>query len=483
MLKLYNTLTRKIEPFNPIKPPRVGMYSCGPTVYDFQHIGNLRTYTNTDILKRVLSLNGYDVFQVMNITDVGHLTSNEDTGEDKMEKGARREGKSVWEIAKFYTEDFFDSLKKLNIKPANVISRATDHIKEMIDLIRALELKGYTYRIGDGVYFDTSRLRDYGKLARLDTKGLKAGARIEVVAGKKHPTDFALWKFSEADSHRQMEWDSPWGKGFPGWHIECSAMSLKYLGNTFENNNFHGERSRTIDVHSGGVDHIPVHHTNEIAQSEVATGKPFAKYWVHFAHLLVSGQKMSKSLGNFYTKDDIENRGFDLLDLRYLYLNTHYRSTMNFTWKSITGAKRALGRLKQKIANYKLETLNSKFEKKKKMSKNDYQNRFITAINTDLNIPEALAVTWEMVDDSKVTNSDKLNMILEFDKVFGLGLGEKIHKEKTIPQEIMILVKKREDLRAQKEWAKSDEVRIKIENKGYVVEDTESGTKVKSVKT
>lgn len=290
MLKLYNTLTHKVEEFSPLTPPVVTYYSCGPTVYDFAHIGHARTYIFADILQRVLEFNGFQVKRVMNITDVGHLTSDADSGEDKMERGAAREKKSVWDIAKFYTTDFMDMIKKLNIKEPQIICKATDNITSMIRIIEVLEKKGFTYKIADGLYFDTSKFPDYGKLTGQTyedlQKTLKAGARVEMVEGKKHPTDFALWKFTPAGIKRQMEWDSPWGRGFPGWHIECSAMSMKYLG-------------ETIDLHSGGVDHIPIHHTNEIAQSEAATGKTFVRFWLHADHLLVDGQKMSKSLNNF----------------------------------------------------------------------------------------------------------------------------------------------------------------------------------------
>ena len=466
MLKIYNTLSRKNEVFKPVKSSQVGFYSCGPTVYDYQHIGNYRTYVGNDILERILEFDGYKVKRVMNITDVGHLTSDSDTGEDKLEKGAKREGKSVWDIAEFYTKDFFASLKLLNIDPPNVVCKATDHIREMIDLVKRLEEKGYTYQIADGIYFDTSKLKDYGKLAKLDKKGLLAGARVEIVPGKKSPTDFALWKFSYSDGRsfdsaqddvakrRQMEWDSPWGKGFPGWHIECSAMAMRYLGETF-------------DLHSGGIDHIPVHHTNEIAQSEAATGKPFAKYWVHFAHLIVNGEKMSKSLGNFYQTADIVNKGFDMLSLRYLYLNSHYRSTMNFTWESLQGAKTALSRLKEKVALWKKE---GKVNKK-------YLTAFTKAINDDLNMPQALSAVWQMIDDEQVSDEEKLSTIKKFDEVLGLDLL-KIQVEE-ISLEIQDLVEKRDKARKEKNWVESDKLRSVIEQKGYEVEDTAEGTKIK----
>lgn len=354
----------------------------------------------------------------------------------------------------------------------------------MIELIQRLEHNGYIYRIDDGIYFDTSKLTDYGKLAKLDIKGLKAGARIDIVSGKKHPTDFALWKFSPKDHKRQMEWNSPWGVGFPGWHIECSAMSLKYLGNAFENDSFHGERSRTIDIHSGGVDHISIHHTNEIAQSETATKKPFVKYWVHFAHLLVDNTKMSKSKNNFYTKDDIKSRGFDLLDLRYLYLNTHYRTTMNFTWESITSAHQALKRLREMIMNLKNKSNKTTKSNKTNLTNetiNDYKQSFSEAVNNDLNIPQALSMLWRLIEDTKIDDKEKLDLIYEFDKIFGLNLNQE-YKEEKVPQEILDLVGKREGYRRNKEWVKSDEIRKEIESKDYLVEDTKEGSKVSRIK-
>jgi len=315
-LKFYNTLTRKLEDFNPLNPPNVGLYTCGPTVYMYAHIGNLRTYIFEDILKRVLLANNYKVNHVMNITDVGHLTSDADTGDDKLEKEAIKENKNAWEIAAFYTAAFQKDLEELNIIPPDIWCKATDHINEQIELVKKLESKGFTYRTDDGIYFDTSKVADYGKLAGLDIEGLRAGIRVEMVAGKKNPTDFALWKFSPTNVKRQMEWDSPWGKGFPGWHIECAAMSMKYLGETF-------------DIHCGGIDHIPVHHTNEIAEAESATGKPFVKYWLHGEFLELKEGRMGKSEGNAILVSTLKEKGFDPLSYRYLVLNTHYRKRWN----------------------------------------------------------------------------------------------------------------------------------------------------------
>jgi len=337
-LYLYNTLHRKKEAFSPITPPEVGLYSCGPTVYDQQHLGNMRAVLFTDLLKRVLLSNGYHVTHVRNITDVGHLVSDGDEGEDKMEKGAKREGKTAWDIAKHYTEIFHKDVAELFTLPPDIEPKATDHIQEQIDLIKQLDEKGLTYVIDDGVYFDTSKITDYGKLALLDIEGLQEGARVLANAQKKNATDFALWKFSPEDSQREMEWESPWGngrKGFPGWHIECSAMSMKYLGQTF-------------DIHTGGIDHVPVHHTNEIAQSESATGKPFANFWLHNEFLALDGDaKMSKSAGTFLTLDSIKEKGYSPLDYRFASLQTHYRQHMTFSWAVMDAAREGRERLNQ----------------------------------------------------------------------------------------------------------------------------------------
>ncbi len=488
MLQLYNTLTRNKEEFQPINPPSVGYYSCGPTVYDFAHIGHARTYIFADILQRVLEFNGYKVKRVMNITDVGHLTSDSDTGEDKMEKGALREKKSVWEIAKFYTDDFMQMLQKLNIKKPEIICKATDHIAEMIEIVKTLEKKGFTYKIADGIYFDTSMYPDYGILTGQSyeklQKSLKAGARVEMAEGKKNPTDFALWKFSypdgrsfdsaqdDAEKRRQMEWDSPWGKGFPGWHIECSAMSMKYLGS--------GERSRTIDIHTGGVDHIPIHHTNEIAQSEAATGKKFVRFWLHADHLLVEGEKMSKSLGNFYRLSDIEAKGFSPLALRYLFLTASYRSQMNFTWESMKAAQTAYGGLVEQISSIKgqiSERTNLSEEKLEKI--NTFRQKFTEAINDDLNTAVGLAIVWEVIK-SNIPPGDKYDLLILFDEVLGIELAKsEIRNPKSEkPQEIIELVQKREELRKEKKWQEADEVRKIIEEKGFTVEDSSKGPQI-----
>jgi len=464
-MRIYNTLTRRIEEFKPIDPPNVGFYGCGPTVYYNVHIGHLRRYVGDDVLRRALTANGFAVKYVMNITDVGHLTSDADTGEDKVEKTARETGKSAWEIAKFYENQFFSSIRALNIKMPDVICRATEHINEQIDLIKKLERKGYTYKTSDGIYFDTSKLSDYGKLVG-SKEGIMPGARIDL-AEKKNQTDFALWKFSPKDQKRQMEWESPWGTGFPGWHIECAAMSMKYLGESF-------------DIHSGGVDHIPIHHTNEIAESEAATGKPFVRYWIHHEFLQIEGQKMSKSLKNLFTIDDVVKKGYDPLSLRYLYLTAHYRDPLNFTWEALTAAENAYEKLKEFAAGLsKIDSLRTTLSNEKLKKISSYQFRFMQEINNDLSTPKALAVVWEMVK-SNIPSEDKKDLIFSFDQILGLGLGE-LKEEIEVPKEVEELVEERERLRAQKLWDKADYVREKIEKFGYRIEDTPSGPRIRKI--
>jgi len=462
MIKLYNSLSRKKEAFIPLKDKKVGLYTCGPTVYWFAHIGNLRTYTFEDILKRVLRYNGYKVKHVMNITDVGHLTSDADTGEDKMEIGAKREKKTAWQIAEFYTQAFKKDLKFLNIEEPDVFVKATDTIKEQINLIKALDKKNFTYKISDGIYFNTSKLKNYGRLWPKKMK-LKAGARIEMVPGKKNPADFALWKFTPSGVKRQMEWDSPWGRGFPGWHTECVVMATKYLGVPF-------------DIHCGGIDHILIHHTNEIAQAEAAFGKILAKYWLHGEFLNVEGKKMAKSEGNLFVIEDLIKKGFNPLTLRYLCLGTHYHSKLNFTQKAMEASQNALENLYQKI-------IETKEKKKKKNNKGqmikNYQRDFLNFINDDLNIPRALALMWDLVGDENISNQEKYKLLLDFDEIFGLDLV-KIKKLK-IPQEIKKLVAEREKYRKDGFWLKADELRKKIKNLGYWVEDTKDGPKIKKL--
>jgi len=463
MLRLYNTMTRSVDEFKPIEEGKVGLYTCGPTVYNYAHIGNLRTYVFEDILKRALVLEGYDVKHVMNVTDIGHLVSDADEGEDKMELSARKEGKSVWEIAEFYFNAFRRDMKRLNLLEPDIWCRATDHIGEQIELVKKLEEKGFTYIIEDGVYFDTSKLADYGKLARLDVKGLKAGARIEMVAGKRNPTDFALWKFSPKDAKRLMEWESPWGVGFPGWHIECTAMSMKYLGDQF-------------DIHCGGIDHINVHHTNEIAQAESATGKEWVKWWVHGAFLTLAmdrSERMSKSGGDFITLDTVVDEGFDPLAYRYFCLNGHYRSPLAFSWEALGSAANALDRLKSRVIELKASGVEPTAAVEK------YTNDFLEAVRDDLNMPRALAAVWGLLKDGEAAPGEVYAALLEMDKVLGLGIAEMEAGEAAIPDEIQHKVDERQEARNRRDFETADRIRDELAAKGFLVEDTPEGPKVR----
>lgn len=463
MIKIYNTLTRKKEVFTPLSKKEVRIYTCGPTVYWFAHLGNLRTYIFEDGLKRILKYNGYQVKHVMNITDVGHLTSDANTGQDKMELGAKREKKTVWEIAKFYTRAFKKDLKLLNIIEPNLWIRATKTIKDQINLIKVLEKKGFAYKIADGVYFNSSKLKSYGRLWPKKMK-LKAGARVEMALGKKNLTDFALWKLTPPGVKRQMEWSSPWGRGFPGWHTECVVMSIKHLGIPF-------------DIHCGGTDHILIHHTNELAQAEAAYGKILANYWLHGEFLVKENERLGKSKGNIIILDDLIKKGFNPLSFRYLCLTAHYRSKLNFTWAGLKSSQKALENLYQKFRELRFER-ETKIKDSSKRKK-EYQEKFLKFINDDLNFPRALGLLWKLVKDAKVSSKDKENLLLSFDKVLGLGL-EKIKKIQ-IPQEIKKLVSRRERYRLQKKWQKADMIRKKIEKMGYWVEDTKKGPRIKKI--
>lgn len=455
MLKLFNTLTRQLEEFKPIDAGKVRMYTCGPTVYWDATIGNFRCYVLEDILVRTLELNGYEVTRALNITDVGHLVSDSDEGEDKMEKGARRENKTVWEIAEQYSNRFVQSAAKLNIKipPKPLLCRATDHIPEQIELVRILMDKGFAYKISDGVYFDTSKFPNYGQLSRQKAEEKEEGARVDINPEKRNKTDFALWKFSPKDEKRQMEWESPWGVGFPGWHAECSAMAHKYLGQPF-------------DIHCGGVDHIPVHHENEIAQSEAAYGVKLADYWWHNEFLLVDGQKMSKSLGNVYTVPDLEAKGFDPLALRYFYLGAHYRQIQNFTFEALTAAQNALRRLWS--YSRELDEGGAVLA--------DIQADFSSALDDDLNTSKALAAVWKMVEGDYPA-ADKGATLLWMDKVLGLDLEKYVGKRIDIPENVKTLLARRQAARDSKDWAESDNLRKTIEERGWTVEDTKDGQK------
>ena len=457
MLKLFNTLTRKKENFKPIKKI-VGLYTCGPTVYLFAHIGNLRTYLFEDILKRVLEYNQYKIKHVMNITDVGHLTSDDDTGQDKMEKGAEREKKTVWDIARFYTRAFKKDLQLLNVKSPDVWVKASDTIKAQIELIEKLEKKGFTYKISDGIYFDSSKLKSYGRLWGEKEKKLRAGARVEMVSGKKNPTDFALWKFVPAGQKRQMEWNSPWGKGFPGWHTECVVMGIDNLGIPF-------------DIHCGGIDHISIHHTNEIAQAEAAYGRNLANYWMHGDFLVLKEGKMSKSKGNIIILNTIIDKRFSPLAYRYLALNAHYRSRLTFSWKAMESAQNSLNSLYQKISEIKT----AKALKRTKQGK-EYEKKFLETVNDDLDMPKSLAIMWQLIKDKKVSDNEKYAILLDFDKVLGLNLN-KIKKPR-ISSNIRILAREREKYRKDKNWERADELRKKAEKMGDIIEDTDEGSKI-----
>lgn len=456
-------MSREVEDFKPLKDNKVSFYSCGPTVYDYSHIGNLRTYIFSDILKRVLLFNGYSVKHVMNITDVGHLTSDADEGEDKIEKSAAKSGKSAKEITKFYAEAFKGDLKKLNIIEPNKWCKASAYIKEQIAMIQALEEKGFTYKTSDGIYFDTSKVKNYGALARLNLVGQEAGSRVEINPEKKNPHDFALWKFSPKDKQRLQEWKSPWAPpgrdkafGFPGWHTECSAMSIKNLG-------------ETIDIHTGAIDLMNVHHVNEICQSEAVTGKPFVRYWVHGEFLLIDNGRMGKSVGNFITLNSVIEKGIAPIVYRFFCLSAHYRSKLNFSWEALQDAANGWDKFKNKFLE--LGKKNGKVDEK-------LLTEFKTVINDDLAMPQALAVAWN-VFKSDISNEDKRATLVEFDKVLGLGLN-KLKKEKSadVPAEIIDLIKQREQFRVNKQWAEADAARKKIEGEGWEVEDTGEGTKV-----
>jgi cysteinyl-tRNA synthetase len=459
-LHLYNTLTRTKELFTPIDPPQVGLYTCGPTVYNYAHIGNLRTYIFQDILKRVLIYNGFTVKHVMNITDVGHLTGDRDMGEDKLEKGAQREGKTAWEIAEFYTQAFKKDLRQLNIEEPTIWCKATDTIGEQIGLIRKLEEKGYTYRIGDGIYFDTSKFENYNKLSHQKLEALEEGARVEKNPEKRNATDFALWKFTPANVKRQMEWPSPWGTGFPGWHIECSAMSMKFL-------------KKMLDIHCGGTDHIDVHHTNEIAQSESATGKPFFRYWLHGAFLIISGgKKMAKSEGNFLTlESSFVQKGLDPLVYRFATFQSQYRKPMEYSHDGIVAARNGLQHLRNQVRTLMKSTASATG-----MVDVGFQNRFLGAVNNDLNMPQALAVVQQLLK-SDLEPAHKLATVLDFDRILGLDLDQ-LSIEQVLPDDIQTLVDARKKARSEKDWALSDQIRRRIQALGYEVQDAPQGMKV-----
>ena len=459
-IKFYNTLTKRKDVFIPLDKETVRMYSCGPTVYKNATIGNMRTNIFQDVLRRVLRYNGYKLKHVMNITDVGHLVSDGDEGEDKMLKSAREEHKSPLEIAEYYTKLFFKDLKALNIETPEVVCKATDHINEMIEYVKKLMANGYAYETSTAIYFDVSKLDKYGILSGINLADQKSGARVEVDKEKKNPYDFALW--IKAPENHLMKWDSPWGPSYPGWHIECSAMGQKYLGEQF-------------DIHTGGIDLIPTHHENEIAQSKGACGKIPARYWMHGEYLLINGGKMSKSLGNVYLLDDIVNRGYDPLVYRLFSYSCHYRNKLNFTWEGMDASAKSYERLKDGYQKH----LVGEDEIAQEVI-DEFENRFHMAINDDLNMPLAMSVVWEVVRYEQ--KSKKLaNLLLKFDSVMGLQIDKRTEKEE-IPEEILELVEQRKLARQERDYAKSDEIRDTLKEKGYEVKDTKDGMTVEKIK-
>lgn len=466
MLKFYNTKSRKVEDFKSINDKKALLYTCGPTVYNYLHVGNWVAYIRWDILVRTLQANEYEVTRVMNITDVGHLVSDADDGEDKMEKGARREGKTAWEVAKMYTDDFLEGMQKLDLITPTYITKATEYIPQQIKLVQTLEQKGFTYTIDDGIYFDTSKFPTYADFAHLDLDDQEAGARIEYNPQKRNKSDFALWKFSPKGEHRDMEWDSPWGKGFPGWHLECSAMAMDKLGDT-------------IDIHTGGIDHIPVHHTNEIAQSEAATGKTFSNYWIHNNFLLIDGTKVSKSLGNTYELKDLAAKGFNPADFRMFVLQSHYRTESNFTWDNLQAAKNRLNNW-QSIADLRWQTIESNEDPEDTTEASvqllQAEGDIFNALQDDLNTPEALktideALSYIEKSGLHTIDLDNFDRLLKF---INDGLGINLLKDDITPAQ-KELIANRQQARDDKNWAASDEIRNKLTEQGIEIKDTKYG--------
>ena len=453
-MKVFNTLTRRKDDFKPIKDNEIRMYSCGPTVYNFAHIGNLRAYLFMDNLRRVLKYNGYNLKHVMNITDVGHLTSDADEGEDKMMKAARLENKDPFEIANFYMNEFLKDIDRLNIDRPEIIARATEHIDIMEEYVKKIIENGYTYSTDDTVYFDTSKLDTYGVLSNRNVDEQKAGARVEFDNGKKNISDFALW--IKAPENHLMKWDSFFGKSYPGWHLECSAMGYKYLGDNF-------------DIHTGGIDHIPIHHENEIAQSKGFSGKIPANYWMHVNFLLVNGEKMSKSLNNLYTLSDLEKKGYEPLVYKMFNFASSYRNQINFTWEAMDAAKVSLNRLREGYLKHGEGEAKISDEEIKQ-----YEEKFLQAINDDLNMQVAMSVVWDVVRNSN-KSKDFQKLLLKFDEVLGLDLANYKPQENSLPQEIQELVNLRNKAREEKNWGESDRLRDKLIEKGYNVKDTKEG--------
>lgn len=451
MIYFKNTLTGHIEEFKSITPSKVGMYNCGPTVYGTPHIGNLRAYVFADLIKNTLIYNDYTVDQVINITDVGHLVSDNDEGGDKVEEQAKKESVSAVKLTQKYTQDFFDALTLLNIDISTIkFPKASDHIQEQINLIEELEKKGFTYTISDGVYFDTSKFSEYGKLGNINIEGLKEGARVESNSEKRNVTDFALWKFSK--EKRQQEWESPWGIGFPGWHIECSAMAKKYLGTTF-------------DIHTGGIDHIPTHHQNEIAQSTCAYDAPLANYWLHVNHITIDGKKISKSIGDTLYLEDLIKNSIDPVSYKYWIYTSHYSTLSNFTIESVQASQIGLQKIKSFIIQNNTTIGNIV---------DTYREKFLTHINNDLNTPQAIAVIFELLKDDSISNEDKYATLLDFDSVLQLGFKNIETEEVTIPENILLLAQRRKEARINRDFALSDALREEIIKAGFEIKDTDS---------
>lgn len=465
-IKLFNTMSRKLEEFKPIVSGKVGFYSCGPTVYFNAHIGNLRAYVHTDMLKRMLLVNGFEVKHVMNITDVGHLTDDADDGQDKMEKGSARDGESAWDIAKKYTAAFFADTDAMNIIRPTVTTKATEYIKQQIDMVVELEKLGFTYEIpNDGIYYDTSKFAAYGDLAGGTKAGNKAGARVEFNPEKRNPTDFALWKFSPKNEKRQMEWDSPWGVGFPGWHIECSAMSIAELG-------------PRIDIHTGGIDHIPIHHTNEIAQAEPIVGSPWVNYWLHWEFLIDQTGKMSKSSGEFLTLDVVKGRGYDPMHYRYLLSLGHYSSQIAFSWEAMDAAKNGYERIVRRITELKnTQTLNPE-----PSTLAAWHDKLLAPMNDNLKSAETLVVFQEILKDANIDDATKLALVDFIDELLGLRFMENAKKisssDADVPPAVKELADKRLTAKAEKNFALADELRAQAESMGYSIVDTKEGYKI-----
>ncbi len=468
-MKLYNTMGRSLQDFVPLVPGKVGFYGCGPTVYNYAHIGNLRTYVFEDILVRTLRRFGFGVTHVMNVTDVGHLSGDDDSGEDKMVRSAQERGESVLQIAKFYTDAFFSDTERLGIARPTIVCKATDHVGAMIDLIRKIEAKGFTYMSGGNLYFDVTKFPQYGELAGLKSDDSDSIARIEADGNKRNPRDFVLWFTKSKFENQALTWDSPWGRGYPGWHIECSAMSMKYLG-------------ESIDIHAGGIDHIPIHHTNEIAQSESATGKPWVKYWLHAEFLILDKGKMSKSKGGFLTLQTLVDKGFDPLDYRYFCLGGHYRTQLAFSWEGMEQSRAARKGLIDRILDLKGKTADLELPPRKALNEKAAARleKFDASLSEDLSAPRALAELWQLLKDQDIPAADVLSAALDMDTVLGLGLGNarktEVATDPATKALIEALVARRSEAKKAKNWEEADRIRTELKEMGVALEDSPSGT-------